>query len=536
MRRLIPTLALGLGSCLASQAQLYVDNATFFIESGATVTVQGDLTSNVDIQGPGKILLKGSTLQNVNMNNGGGITKMIPNLEIDNAAGVQLTGNTKVGTNLTFTNGKILAGNFNFVLANLASVTGAGTSKFIETVAPGTGFAQRELVAASSNLLIPVGVGTDYTPITLSHASGTYSATSLVGAQARVAKSPNAPIASESYTNAYWPVATSNITGGMLTGVGNYSGFAGTETDIKGMSFNGTDWALTDAIGVQDPVANTVTGKLTTATGQVFGMNQFVLLNAKVLLQGASPVAGVMADGLRTGTSVIPLTEPYRTAPYSFATTNPLLTREAAAAGVFADLGTKSVVDWVFVELRSGASGSAVLEQSRSALLLRDGSIVDFDGTSSLYFKNLPAASYTVTVKHRNHLPISTNLVSGFTKALTLSAFTPVLDFTTIAAASVLGAAGTNYLNAGGYNMMYAGNANFNANVRYSGSANDKDYILSTPLGTNPALVLTGVYNQGDVNMNKVVRYSGSANDKDYLLSAPLGGNPALVKSQIIPN
>ena len=60
-------------------AQLKIDNAVFFIQPGATVTVQGDVTSNVDIQGTGLLLLKGSTLQNVDM---GGFT--IPNLELDN--------------------------------------------------------------------------------------------------------------------------------------------------------------------------------------------------------------------------------------------------------------------------------------------------------------------------------------------------------------------------------------------------------------------------------------------------------------------
>ena len=38
---------------VAGKSQLVIDNATFFIGSGATVTVQGNVTSNVDIQGTG---------------------------------------------------------------------------------------------------------------------------------------------------------------------------------------------------------------------------------------------------------------------------------------------------------------------------------------------------------------------------------------------------------------------------------------------------------------------------------------------------
>ena len=64
--------------------------------------MQGDVTSNVDIQGTGLLQLKGSALQNVDM---GGFA--IPNLELDNIANTTLINtNARIGTNLTFTNGK----------------------------------------------------------------------------------------------------------------------------------------------------------------------------------------------------------------------------------------------------------------------------------------------------------------------------------------------------------------------------------------------------------------------------------------------
>ena len=88
-----------------SQAQLYINGAQFTIESGATVTVQGDLTSNVDILGAGKVLLKGSSNQNVDMSNA-----IIPNLEIDNVSNATLTSPARIGSNLIFTNGNIILG------------------------------------------------------------------------------------------------------------------------------------------------------------------------------------------------------------------------------------------------------------------------------------------------------------------------------------------------------------------------------------------------------------------------------------------
>ena len=120
---------------LSTEAQLTVNGAQLFIQSGAVITVQGDVTGSTDILGPGKILLQGSANQNINMN---GFT--ITALEINNASGATLTGNTRIGTSLTFTTGKIKTANFNLTLSNVATFSGAGTSKFIETAGTGQVF------------------------------------------------------------------------------------------------------------------------------------------------------------------------------------------------------------------------------------------------------------------------------------------------------------------------------------------------------------------------------------------------------------
>src|SRR5512137_241867 len=122
-----PLLTLGLGIIsLATQAQLTVQSgATLFIDAGASVTVQGDLVSNANITGTGKIIMKGTALQNLNMN---GFT--IPNLDIDNTNNVALGGETRVSGVLSFVNGKLQLGNYNFVLTGTGSHTGAGAGKF----------------------------------------------------------------------------------------------------------------------------------------------------------------------------------------------------------------------------------------------------------------------------------------------------------------------------------------------------------------------------------------------------------------------
>ena len=83
---------------------------------------------------------------------------------------------------------------------------------------------------------------------------------------------------------------------------------------------------------------------------------------------------------------------------------------------------------------------------------------------------------------------------------------------------------------------MWAGNANFNTNVRYGGLANDKDYLFVTTLANNPLTVFSNVYSPADMNMNRGVRYGGLNNDKDVLFVNALSNNPISVRTQALPN
>ena len=147
----------------ALKAQLYIDNAQLTIQSGASVVVQGDVTSNSNILGDGKLVMKGTAGQNVNMNG-----NLIPNLEVDNTSNVTLTGNTQVGNSLTFTNGKIIAGDNNLILGATATVTGAADSKFVVTA--GNGRVVKNSLGSTA-FTFPVGnSATTYNPVTISNA------------------------------------------------------------------------------------------------------------------------------------------------------------------------------------------------------------------------------------------------------------------------------------------------------------------------------------------------------------------------------
>lgn len=523
--------AFTLGS--SAKAQLFIDNATFLIQSGATVTVQGDVTSNTDIQGTGKVLLKGTANQNVNM---GGF--VIPNLEVDNSNNVTLTGNVKVGTSVTFTNGKVVLGSNTATLAAAATATGMGTGKFFET--NGTGYLRKELTADITNYTMPVGTGTDYTPVAITNTGSTYS-TASIGVQAKGVADPNKHPRTESYLTVYWPISKTGITGGTTSGTGTYvdSRITGTETDLRGIFWTGSQWSLTG--GNQNAASNTAGATLLTNAGNLYAMNKFVLSKLKVFLQGPyNTVTGIMSENLRTAPNLIPTSDPYRTAPYSsFFTHVNNATAETVNASVFGNAvnADDDIVDWVFVELRQNTSPGNTVVQTRSALLQQDGDIVDVDGTSPLYFKNLDSSTnYSVGIRHRNHLGIYTN-TNNAGNLLTFKLSTPAtIDLTTLSAAQLFGTATTNYAVVGGKNLMYAGNVNQNTNIRWNAPSSDRDFLLSNVLSANSTTVLSNVYSVGDLNLNRGVRWNSPNSDRDFILSTPLTTVSTNVRSQVSPN
>ncbi|MBN1541384.1 hypothetical protein JW992_04495 [candidate division KSB1 bacterium] len=112
--------------------------------------------------------------------------------------------------------------------------------------------------------------------------------------------------------------------------------------------------------------------------------NPPILAKIKVLLQG--PYTGsAMSTALRTA-GVIPTTSPYADA------------RTAAAI-------PENVIDWILVQLRATADGSAVVQ--KSFFVKNDGSVVDTDGTTvDLDLPGVDEGSYYLVLRHRNHLAV----------------------------------------------------------------------------------------------------------------------------------
>jgi hypothetical protein len=240
-------------------------------------------------------------------------------------------------------------------------------------------------------------------------------------------------------------------------------------------------------------------------------------LGAKVFLGGCLNWTNyTMNDGLRTA-GMIPASEPYTAMGYTME--NPGAT---VTSTVLNTTGNSAPVDWVIVELKSATGGYPVAAR-RACLVRRDGTVITPDGNTVITFATTTTVGKHLVIHHRNHL--------GVMSASPLTTNGQVIDFTQ----STTGVYGTDAMQVGGARRaLYAGNVNSDNQVKYTGTGNDRDLILSTIGSTTPTNTLNG-YRREDVNMDGVTKYTGTGNDRDPVLSIIGGTTPTAVRVQQVP-
>lgn len=116
--------------------------------------------------------------------------------------------------------------------------------------------------------------------------------------------------------------------------------------------------------------------------------------------------------------NLLPITEPFTDLGYTFINGGGETVRDTS---IFT---ANDIVDWIFVELRSGADNQEVVA-TRAALLKSNGDIVELDGQSPLRFLDPGLNAYFVLVQHRSHLGVmSDNTLVPVADVL------PSIDFT----------------------------------------------------------------------------------------------------------
>lgn len=291
------------------------------------------------------------------------------------------------------------------------------------------------------------------------------------------------------------------------------SGFTGTDSFVYRVCDSGTPIECTNA---------TVYLQVTVGS---------IRLLPRVYLQGALYNVflpdSLMRDDLRVR-GLLPLSSPYPSLGLPEVTPT-----TATTSSVLAVTGRNAIVDWVYLELRDQNNPLQVLD-SRSALLQRDGDVVEVDGVSAVTFRAVQPSSYYVVVRHRNHLGVMTQNPVPLTSLQTVVDFrrlsTPTyrLSQTIVDQAQVVVQQGV---------ALWAGNVFRDGRVVYQGTGNDVNSIYQLTFAA-PANILQSpifklrTYNLGDINMNGETVSQGTANDVEFIYINVFGNHPGNVLGQ----
>ena len=242
--------------------------------------------------------------------------------------------------------------------------------------------------------------------------------------------------------------------------------------------FEGSDYAFfvraIDNVGNREPLKG--------VGEDTISINRGLLVAPILYLQGAyDATAGLMRDDLRSN-GILPLDEPYAALGYIHVGGG----EESTTQAVFDVATAGAIVDWVLLELRDQAD-STVIVATRSALLQRDGDVVDVDGVSPVSFAGAAEGEYYLVLRHRNHLGVMSAAPVALSKTAT------VVDFTASISQAFGGANGIGALGDGNLGL-YSGDFNRNAQVQNTDFA-----AMVLTLGT-------AGYLQGDLDLNGQVQ------------------------------
>jgi hypothetical protein len=530
------------GTLITDGSILNTSNAT--VQGNGIYKVGGDWSNAATfIAGTSTVELVGNNAATITSGNNS-FYNLILNKGTTNSIVSFLINATSVTNNLTFTgaNNKLHLDNLNLTISN--PIVGYDATKYIIT--DGTGKLISSLVGATA-FTFPIGFSlASYTPLSISQ-TGTPLSLGLRIQDQVFDKGTGGTVLTSGIVNKSWVVTEESVPVkknlnlvAQWNGTEELNGLDITKCGISAWNTTNTAWDLTWAdVGARtgaNPYTRTRSNILEVGTFAVGSkpVATYVLLSARVFLQGAYAGSGLMNEGLRSAT-LIPAAE--NTAAPSGQMPRPNGYAHQAwggseAAGVNAFNSQPStndnIVDWVFVELRDPSVSNTILH-TRAALLQRDGDIVNEDGSSPLKIYGVPDGNYYISIRHRNHLAVRTATTKSLSQALRTS-----VDFTTLLTEALATPVGSAYnamatLSDGKY-ALWGGNVNSDAAARRSGPASVNDAsLLTTYLGSSTSI--PSVYRREDVNMNGNVARSGPASVNDASrLSSYLGINTLITQ------
>ena len=393
------------------------------IDLSGTLAIAGNVTNNavaevLTTSATGStVVLSGTASQTLGGSSASVFT--LPNLTVNNPAGIIIAKDARVNGSMTFTSGRVDIGNTNFTFGPLAAIAGtpSATSMLIAT---GSGQVLKSW-SGSGSFTYPVGDNTgtaEYSPVTLNFTAGTFAP----GANAGVNLVNDAfadPYISGSYLNRYWNVTQTGITGFTCDAAFNHpiADVVGTESEIYGVRITPSPVSLYGPVNV---VLHQLTTTGLTSFGTFTGALGQRTLNLTAFLEGLYIGGGLMRQA------------------------------QSASGNQF----TGTTADQITVELHSAAAGQyATINYSASAINLNTS------GQATLIVPATYCGSYYLTIGHRN------SIVTVSALPVVFSASTISYDFTT----SKAQAYGDNLkLLEPGINGIYGGDANNDGAVTLS--------------------------------------------------------------------
>jgi len=416
MKKKLLTL-LGLAFGLTASAQLVNNGGTITVQQGATLKVESDITNNTGsiITNSGIIEVEG------NFDNSGTLTSNTSMAEIKftGSGESQFTGGTHAVGDLTIAktsggtvrlmddititddilfqndNNQIVVDGGHLTIIKIAQLTGSDPmstddNEFIVTNGTG-GVTAPGLGAAAYTFPVGFAAG-QYNPVTITESGAADEYTVRALENALDAGPTGNPV--DNAATASWEITEATTGGSSLTVKAAWNGtgdepasfdrtnsavlmWDGTEYSTAGVTFG----AATDETGGE--FSQTRTGFVGFSDSKVFivgddGFRDAIMLDLKAFLSGPY-ASGMMTDGLRTA-GLIPATEPYDALTgFTHVNGNP----GASSSNFDNTADGDDIVDWVFIEVRDGATPATVV-QTKSALIQRDGDIVDLDGSSDV--------------------------------------------------------------------------------------------------------------------------------------------------------
>ena len=406
MKKLL-TLVLFLGMALGVSAQLVNQGGTITIQSGATLVVESDITNTtgsivnngiIEVKGDitseaaalftsavdSKLKFSGTTPSTINFM----ASTILSDVEMAKTAeDLTLASDLDIDGDLTFTedDNQIILGANNLVLsATSAADNVAVTNSFIVT--DGAGVVTKEGLYTAFKF--PVGAAIDsQNDITLAEGGTVDDISVRVLTDAYDAPVTQTEVMVDDVVSATWEITEAVIGGSDLIAAPSWAAEDETttfdNTDAAVFQFNGTDYTALATTGA----ATTVDGiSSVTNVGLVLDDTDYIIIGdsgllraflaAKIILQGPYQASqDLMRDQLRTK-SLIPLEEPYSDmAAFTHVSGGGGETVDALEDFDYEADGD-DIVDWVFLEIRDSADA---VVSTRSALLQRDGDIIDID-------------------------------------------------------------------------------------------------------------------------------------------------------------